>query len=183
MAFTLRSNKQPNNWLSSPSLSMQRPFFVNRRSFKKKPRANVPEAILNCVTAVIHGLTRAANWKSLAGLIWMLSWSSNAVFLWLPCCGVQDHCSMNWTRESIYCDWDTWTETCMHMNPQTHLLYLLPTFALIFIKQIHNETTLTYSQIQWTKQTTASATLVLQTQRVTGSQYANITLTILKPFG
>lgn len=66
----------------------------------------------------------------------------------------------------------------IHMKPQTNLLYLLPTFALILIKQIHNDNTLSCSQIQWTKQTTLKGHI-----RVTGSQYANIMLLLLQPFG
>lgn len=106
----------------------------------QKPRANFPDAILNYVTAIIPAHIPAAKQKSLVALIWMPSRSSNAVMSLLPCCGVQGHCSMNSTRQSIYCDSNTWTRTEIHMKPQT-------TFALILTKQMYNDTTLTCSQI------------------------------------
>ncbi len=60
----------------------------------------------------------------------------------------------------------------------TNLLYLPPTFALIFIKQINNDNALTCSQIQRTKQATESAAPVWKRVNVRISRSAIKTLWI-----
>lgn len=120
------------------------PGFANankrtpKHTHTQKPRANFPGAIGKYVTSC-----SCPSDKSLVSIIWMLSWSSNAALLLLPCCGERTHGGTKVTQVKLYVANDTKGFTCEAAES-----YLLATSALILFKQIHNGRS-TCSQTRW----------------------------------